>query len=421
VEQSGLKAGNISGVSWLFVELNAYFASVEQELRPELRGRPVAVVPVEADTTCCIAVSYQAKSYGLQGGIGVRKAKALCPHLVLVKARPRLYIEYHERIKAAIERCVPIQQVMSCDEFACQLMGRERDPVRATEIAYAIKAEIRRVGETLRCSIGLGPNRLLAKMAGDVQKPDGLMLFEREMLPQALFGFELADIPGVGRRMEKRLRAAGITNMRELCGLRREQMHGLWGGVLGDRLWLWLRGEDFSEPAAKPVQTFSRQHILPPNCRNAERARGVAIKLLLSAARRMRQQNLWASGLFLQVGFIGREQALEAVIRFAPSQSPVTLQEHLIELWKEVPADWSPADLTVGLGELSPEPLQNLFGDLPDARERVTAAVDKLNTKYGLNSVYLGSIHDVRKEAPTRISFGAPLKPEDFDDTADED
>lgn len=101
------RCGITSGINWLFVDLNAYFAPVEQELRPELRGRPVGVVPVEADTTCCIAVSYQAKCYGLKGGIGVAKAKALCPHLVLVKARPRLYIEYHEKIKAAIERCVP--------------------------------------------------------------------------------------------------------------------------------------------------------------------------------------------------------------------------------------------------------------------------------------------------------------------------
>jgi DNA polymerase IV len=407
-------------IGWLFVDLNAYFASVEQELRPELRGRPVGVVPVEADTTCCIALSYQAKSYGLQAGMVVAAAKALCPHLILVKARPRLYIEYHDRIKAAIERCVPIQQVMSCDEFACQLMGRERDPVRATEIAYAIKAEIRSVGETLRCSVGLGPNRLLAKMAGDVQKPDGLMLFDRDTLPQALYGFEISDIPGVGRRMEKRLRAAGITTMRELCAQRREQMHVLWGGVLGDRLWLWLRGEDFLEPAVRRVQaTFSRQHILPPNCRSPERARGVAIKLLLSAARRMREQGLWAGGVFLQVGFMGEDRALDAGIRFAACQSPAILQGYLIELWKEVPAASKPSDLTVGVTELGPEPGPGLWAESGDARERVTGVMDKLNARFGLNSVYPGSIHDVRKEAPTRISFGMPLRREDFEDSAD--
>jgi DNA polymerase IV len=409
-----------SAVSWLFTDLNAYFASIEQELRPELRGRPIAVVPVEADSTCCIAVSYEAKRYGLTGGIYVPKARELCPHLTLVKARPRLYIEYHDQIKAAIERCVPIQKVMSCDEFACRLIGRECDPLRATEIAYAIKREIRSVGSTLRCSIGLGPNRFLAKVAADVLKPDGLMLFDRAMLPDALFGLELSDIPGIGHRMEKRLRSAGVTSVRQLCGLRRDQMSALWGNVWGDRMWLWFRGEDFLEPEDKPKQSFSRQHILPPACRNSERARAVAIKLMLSAARRMREQNLWAGAVFLYVGFSGQRRALEASIRFTPSQSPAVLQAQLIELWKEVPPDAKPTDLTVGVADLAPEPV-SLFEAPKDRSERVTEAVDRLNTRYGLNSVYLGSIHSVRKEAPTRISFGAPPPRKDFEDTADKE
>jgi DNA polymerase IV len=407
------------GVSWLFADLNAYFASVEQELRPELRGRPIGVVPVEADSTCCIAVSYEAKRYGLTGGIGVWKAKQLCPQLVLVKARPRLYVEYHDRIKAAIERCVPIQQVMSCDEFACNLIGRECDPVRATEIANAIKREIRTVGATLRCSIGLGPNRFLAKVAADAVKPDGLTLIDRTMLPNALFGLELSDIPGVGHRMEKRLLAAGITSVRELCGLRREQMSALWGNVWGDRLWLWFRGEDFLEPAAQPKQSFSRQHILPPHCRNFEAARAVAIKLMLSAARRMRLQEYWAGAVFLHVGMFGRQQrAFQGMIRFAPSQSPAVLQEKLIELWTEIPVDAIPSDITVGVCDLSTKPM-SLFEEPKEKRERVTEVLDRLNARYGLNSVYLGSIHSVRKEAPTRISFGAPPPRDEFEDTAD--
>jgi DNA polymerase-4 len=412
--------GPVRGVSWLFADLNAYFASVEQELQPELRGRPIAVIPVEADSTCCIAVSYEAKRYGLTGGVHVSKAKALCPHLTLVKARPKVYIEYHDKIRAAIERCVPIQQVMSCDEFACRLIGRERDLLRATEIAYAIKREIRSVGSTLRCSIGLGPNRLLAKIAADVLKPDGLMVFDRSMLPHALYGLELSDIPGVGHRMEKRLHAAGITSVRELCALRRDQMSALWGSVWGDRMWLWFRGEDFLEPADKPKQSFSRQHILPPNCRNSERARAVAIKLMLSAARRMREQGFWAGAIFLVVGFAGQKRALEAGIRFEPSQSPAVLQAQLIELWKEVPPDASPTDITVGVSELTSEPV-SLFTAPKDARERVTDTLDRLNARYGLNSVYLGSIHNVRMEAPTRISFGAPPPRAEFEDTADKD
>jgi DNA polymerase-4 len=111
--------------------------------------------------------------------------------------------------------------------------------------------------------------------------------FERRYLPQALYSLELEDIPGIGKRMEQRILAEGITTMRQLCALTRERMHTIWGGVLGDRLWLWLRREDFLEPPARPLQTLSRQHILPPDCRTPDKARAVALKLLHSTARKM--------------------------------------------------------------------------------------------------------------------------------------
>jgi DNA polymerase-4 len=129
------------------------------------------------------------------------------------------------------------------------------------------------------------------------------MIFERRYLPQSLYSLELDDIPGIGKRMEQRILAEGITTMRQLCALTRERMHTIWGGVLGDRLWLWLRGEDFLELPARPLQTLSRQHILPPDCRTPDKARGVALKLLHSTARKMRRNDLWAGGLSLQVGF----------------------------------------------------------------------------------------------------------------------
>src|ERR1039458_373592 len=110
-EEAGLAQGSL--MSWLFVDLNSYFASVEQEARPELRGRPVGVVPMMADTTCCIAASYEAKAYGVKTGTVVGEAKKMCPDLVLVEARHELYVEYHHRIVEAVESCLPVTAVMS--------------------------------------------------------------------------------------------------------------------------------------------------------------------------------------------------------------------------------------------------------------------------------------------------------------------
>ncbi len=143
-------------VNWLFVDLNSYFASVEQQVRPELRGRPVAVVPTMADTTCCIAASYEAKAVGVKTGTIVADAKKLCPEIVLVEGRHELYTEYHHKIAAAVESCVPVTAVLSVDEMACRLLGRERPLRAALDLGMKVKRTIlEQVGEGLRSSVTL--------------------------------------------------------------------------------------------------------------------------------------------------------------------------------------------------------------------------------------------------------------------------
>jgi len=122
---------------WLFLDLNSYFASVEQELVPSLQGRPIAVVPVVADTTCCIAASYEAKAFGVKTGTQVGEAKRMCRGIELVEARHELYVEYHNRIVEAVETVVPVASVMSIDEMACRLVGREQPLLAALDVAQA--------------------------------------------------------------------------------------------------------------------------------------------------------------------------------------------------------------------------------------------------------------------------------------------
>ena len=205
----------------LFVDMNAYFASVEQEVRPSLRGKPVGIVATLTDYTCCIAASYEAKKMGVKTGTGVIDAKRLCPEIRIIEARPELYVRYHHQIVAAVESCIHVDTVMSIDEMACRLMGSEREPENAMTIGYRIKAAIRNVGETLRCSIGIAPNRVLAKVASDMQKPDGMTVITLADLPHKLYPLELEDLPGVGKRMHARLRLAGICTVEQLCARRK--------------------------------------------------------------------------------------------------------------------------------------------------------------------------------------------------------
>ena len=161
---------------YLHIDLNSFFASVEQQLHPEYRGKPTAVVPTMADTTCCIAASYEAKALGIKTGTQVGEARRICPGIILVNGDHAEYARVSAEIVDAVERVCPVAHKPSIDEVQCQLMGREREPPNARRIALAIKQAIQDdVGETLRCSIGMAPNRYLAKIASDMQKPDGLI------------------------------------------------------------------------------------------------------------------------------------------------------------------------------------------------------------------------------------------------------
>ncbi len=413
-------------VNWLFVDLNSYFASVEQQVRPELRGRPVGVVPALVDTTCCIAASYEAKAFGVRTGTIVADAKKLCPEIVLVEGRHELYRDYHHKIVEAVESCVPVTAVCSIDEMACRLMGRERPLRAALEIGISVKKRIReRVGECLRSSVGLATNRYLAKVASDMEKPDGLVALPLDILPEALRQLSLRDLPGIGARTEKRLNEKGIRTMDDLLALDGEQAGQVWGSVWGERLWHWLRGEDFEMAESEHMKSLSHQHVLAPEMRTAEKAYAVTHKLLHKAAMRLRANGLWAGSIGLAIGFAvprGEKRPVStygvpsrgwhAGLRLAECQDNATLIAALRKLWESRPSgnDFDqPYFVGVTLGELIPDRLHtlNLFDALDgeQRRTRLLAAMDALNNKYGLSTLAPATMLAAYKAAPTRIAF----------------
>lgn len=423
---SGPGSGEPPRVRWLFLDLNSYFASVEQELRPELRGRPVAVVPVTADSGACIAASYEAKAYGVKTGVKVGDAKRLCPALVLVEARHQEYVAYHHRVIEAVERCVPVSAVLSIDEMACSLMGREQELMNALRLAREVKQSIRvHAGATLRCSVGLAPNRYLAKIASDMEKPDGLVALTPDILEVALAGLELRDLPGIGARMERRLHSAGIRTMTQLLALGREGMREVWNGAVGDKLWFWLQGEDFLDRSLEHQKSISQSHVLPPHLRTPDGAHSVLHKLLHKAAMRLRTGRLWATRLTLTIKFAVPPSAMQRrhgsgipqaawsqSTSFVECQDTQTLVEALAKLWAARPQGQhhhTPFYVGVWLGELVPDHLHTL--SLFDAdenvarRNRLANTMDTVNRKYGTNMLGTASMLPAGTSAATRIAF----------------
>jgi DNA polymerase IV len=412
---------------WLFLDLNSYFASVEQELRPELRDRPMAVVPLLADTTCCIAASYEAKRYGVRTGTQVGEAKRLCPGIVLIEARHELYVDYHYRVVEAVESCLPVTSVMSIDEMACRLLGKEQPLLSALELARQVKDAVRKVGSTLRCSVGLATNRYLSKVASDMEKPDGLVALTPDLLHDALTALTPRDLPGVGARMEKRLHQAGILTMTQLLALDREQLHTAWGGIGGEKLWHWLRGEDFGDPELEHQKSIGHSHVLSPDLRTPEGAYAVANKLLHKAAMRLRKARLWAANMTLTIRFsVGsaaatskhssgiHQQPWVQSCRLLECQDNQTLTEGLQQLWSQSPAahgQKKPFFVGVSLGNLVPDHLHtlSLFSGLEEEgkRTRLSLTMDRVNYKYGTNTLCFAGMLLAGAAAPTRIAFSS--------------
>ncbi len=396
------------GIHYLFLDMNAFFASVEQQLRPELRGKPVAVVPMLAETTCCIAASYEAKRYGIKTGTLVQDARLLCPRLELVEARPREYIRVHHQILQAVDSVLPVEAVLSIDELVCKLMGREKEPENALKLGKEVKETIyRRVGGQLRCSVGLGPNRFLAKVAAEMHKPDGLTLLQPSDLPHRLYSLQLRGLPGIGPGMEQRLFKHGVTTVEGLYRLSALQLAQVWGSrVHGLAWWHRLRGADLPETPTRR-RSLSHSHVLPPALRSEAGARAVLTRLVHRAAARLRHEGYWAGSLALFLRFLdgGEKRKWETRIRIQPSQDTLTLLRVSLGLWQQKP-EGTPFKVGVALGHLTPalELSEPLF-ESEQKLVRLAQAMDKANSKYGPQALYFAGMHRTEQSAVTRIAF----------------
>jgi DNA polymerase-4 len=295
-----------NAIQWLFLDLNAFFASCEQQENPALRGKPVIVVQTPAESAVAIAASYAAMAYGIKTGTLVREARRLCPHVIPVRANQRLYTEYHERILKAVDTCLPVEKVMSIDEVACRLMGAERQAPVARELAAKVKRTLReQVGECLTCSIGLAPNVFLGKVGSDLQKPDGLVVITHHNLPEALLALELQDIYGIGKRMEERLRRTGIGTVAEPWKASPLRLRRVWGGINGLLFHQMLHGVDIQPPSSRFAKSMGHQHVLEPELGTTDGAESFSQHLLTKAAERLWRGDYYCRRLGLHLSWIG--------------------------------------------------------------------------------------------------------------------
>jgi DNA polymerase-4 len=399
----------------LFVDCDSYFASVEQHLDRNLRGRPVGVAPVMAESSCCIAASYEAKAFGVKTGTRISDARILCPGIAIVESKPAEYIRHHHRIVEAVEDCIHVEAVLSIDEMWAWLPLNLREPSVVEAIGRKIKETVaREVSPVIKVSVGAGPNKFLAKMASKMRKPDGLFIIKSHELPVVLHELKLRDLTGIARGMETRLHAAGIHTVERLCAASKPVLNGVWSGVMGDRLWHLLRGDEIPD-LVSARKSIGHSHVLPPESRHPDRAWPILCKLLHKACERLRSHDLLTGTLTLQLAFL-RGVSWAAEVRSDETDSTLTLMRLLDRLWRDRP---EPRCQLLQVGVLltrlcehhnyTPSLFQTI-AEIPAAEDqakhqRLDATLDKLRARYGRSVVYYGSVQESRDNAPMRISF----------------
>ena len=401
-------------VNWLFLDLNSYFASCEQQERPELRGRPIAIVQMMTDSTCAIAASYEAKAFGVKTGTAIWEAKKLCPSLVLVKARQQLYAQYHHRIIAAVDTCLPVAKVCSIDEMACRLMGREREVPEAKELAHKIKQAIQQqVGQCMTCSVGLAPSIFLGKVASDMQKLNGLVVITKNDLPDILHRLKLTDIYGIATRMEHRLNQAGIGTVSDLMRASRDQLRRVWGGVYGVLYYELLHGADLQFPSSEHTKSIGHQHVLEPELRTIDGARQFAQHLLAKAAERLRHQGYFCCRLGLSLSAAEDWEKFWDESGFHETQDTDFLLARLTQLWQKVPR-MNPIKVGIVLLGLVPAAHHqpDLFAD-NSRRQKLSPLIDKINRRYGRGAIAFGKPSDQIKQFTGHAAF--QRVPEEFE------
>lgn len=390
----------------LFLDMNSFFASVEQQVQPGLRGKPVGVAPYTGSSGCIIAASYEAKRMGVKIG-RVGDAKRLCPQIKIVESRPALYMIYHKEIKKVIESFSPYYKPLSIDEFVIHLTPLEQNELSARKLALALKSKIStEVGDYLKCSVGIAPSQFLAKVAGERQKPDGLTVVTLSDLKNLYQSISLTDIPGINWRLEKTLNRSGIYSPIQLFNLGVEEMmkrFGHWG-----RMWYFrLRGFEVDDVATN-TRTIGHSHVLAPEFRTKDGAFSVLDRLIHKAGYRLRRERFWARGVAVSVRFLDKT-GFSRGKHTSPFCDDKAFHDQVTNLlndclWQSRPIYVSVTafDLVKTMGSQS-----SLFPEV-EKPKKISETVDKINDAFGADTIYPASMSFARESAPDRIPFGKP-------------
>jgi DNA polymerase-4 len=375
----------------LLADMNAFYASVEQALNPSLRNRPIIVCGDPSRRHgIVLAASYEAKEYGVETGMAVFEAKRLCPPAELVPPRMGTYLRISAHIVDILSQFSPLVEPFSVDEAFVELTGCEKLFGEGIEAARRIKERILR--ETgIRCSIGVGPNKLLAKMAAEMEKPNGLTLLTEEDVPKRLWPLPVIRLFGVGPRISQHLKRMGIRTIGDLAQADPAMLERRFG-IIGRVLHCSARGVDSSpvDPCSLDKnRSIGHQFTLPRDYTKVSDLRTVLRELAEEVAARARK-----------AGYTGRTVSLTlrsfdfgSVHRSLTLSEPTNIGRKVFEAAEVLLRrhwDHRPVRLIgITLSNLSSDRVMqlDLFGKR-EREQRLAEAIDAIRNRFGTTSIF---------------------------------
>lgn len=388
----------MSGFNTLYIDMNSFFASVEQQENPAWRGRPVGITALTNLTGCVVAASIEAKALGVKNVSRVADAKRICPQIILTPSRHRLYVRYNQRIAAVLDQHAELERVRSVDEFQIALGGDTAQLDNAIALTKRLKQEVRdHVGHHLQFSAGIGPNQLLAKIAGKLEKPNGLHWLSRDNMPDAIAHLALDDLPGISRGTNFRLSQAGIKTIPDLYATDPRHARLIWHSVEGERFVRALQGENI------PLQETQRNgygnsKVLAPENKTIKNAYLVSRWLIEKSSQRLRRDGYTAAVFSLFVRFEPKGSWHRAVKTHATQDTRLFLDVNKA-LWREMYDRHRPYRiLNVGVHLGAVQKLNTRTAELflplkagtANSAENLSSVMDHINTRFGTGTISYG-------------------------------
>lgn len=382
----------------LYIDMNGFFASVEQHENPRLRGRPVAITAVDDKSGACVACSYEAKAFGIKTGTPVWEAKRLCPQVVFLPSRHRLYVRYNLRISGILDEMAEVERIRSIDEFQIRLSGEATEQAGAYELVRRMKDRVsREIGSSIKFSAGIGPNALLSKIAGKLEKPDGCQWLSPRNMPDRLSHLKLDDLPGISKGIKARLFAARVWDIPALYALDPRHARMIWRSVEGERFVRALQGADI--PVVPTERNgYGNSKILSPENRPVPQAYLVGRWLVEKSTSRLRRDGRVSCRFTLSVHLMP-EGGFTRSIRCEASQDTAYFLDLHRSLWRQLwPMLRGRLVMSVGVHLADVSMLEDRPGDLfaprspatPTQGERLSGVVDLINRRFGAGSIRFG-------------------------------